>query len=430
MFSLPSLLMSQTYDGFRSVRHSLQFNQDLLTQKLEFNQVNDYLSVALKWEDIKSNFSYRITTSDGKIGEWTLIENDVHIVEENSNQVGNALVILGKGIRVIEIKLLREKADLPINLSIEVTHDNINGLNDNRDDITNRNACTCEELPYFNREEWGCPWGDESPNFIPSYSEISHMVIHHQAGNAPEPYDAVVRAIWNYHVNTNGWDDIGYNWLIAPNGAVYKGRAWLNGDQNVRGAHTCACNSNKMGICLLGNFTTELPPIEQYDALKDFMVWKACELSIRPDKEDEVSRRLEGVCTIAALSNISGHKDVCGASYTECPGNSFYSMIPQLKLETIEQYLSCADTLNTAVSEDFVNDIKITQNSAGIKVVLSDSYEIAQVRLIDLNGQILYESNSYFGNIIPTNNLLSNVYIVSVKADGRFYNKKVLILNE
>jgi N-acetylmuramoyl-L-alanine amidase len=213
-------------------------------------------------------------------------------------------------------------------------------------------ACTCSPLNYVSRTQWNCPDTEETSLYAPDYTQHTHIVIHHQAGSANPPYASTVRAIWDFHVNGNGWSDIGYNWLIAPDGTIYKGRSWLNGDQNVRGAHTCACNSNKLGICLLGDLTTKLPTTAQYESLKNFIVWKACELDILPDTSSTVVSSRSGTCIDEYVHHIAGHRDNCGAGYTSCPGDKFYPTLQTLIGEVITQYSACIDTLHTDVHDD------------------------------------------------------------------------------
>lgn len=46
-----------------------------------------------------------------------------------------------------------------------------------------------------------------------------------------------------FHMESKGWDDIGYNFMIGGDGAVYEGRGW-----DSQGAHTKGrfyCNFSK-----------------------------------------------------------------------------------------------------------------------------------------------------------------------------------------
>lgn len=429
---------------FLSLQLEAQLNMVTKKMQVSLSSINDvaiialdgndhYVSLAFKWNHSNIKLYYRHRDNTDKYSQWQPLIEDVHIKEELTGKQNIALVILGLYASGVEIKCGSKFSGHKVNVELHATYDNLGREIRSEPEVTNnRNGCTCEEVPYINREGWGCPWGDDSPNFIPDYSQISHMVIHHQAGNAPEPYDAVVRAIWNYHVNTNGWSDIGYNWLIAPNGKTYKGRAWLNGDQNVRGAHTCACNSNKMGICLLGDFTNAVPPTDQYEGLKDFLVWKACELSINPELVDEVGRIINNDCVVSQLANITSHKEVCGANYTECPGNAFYPMMPTLKEETINQYLSCSDTLSTFIVDEVteVNKLKIVTETTCIRIE-SDYQDIFinNLEIYSNFGQRMYQNNHYQFECISTTGFSRGFYFVTGSYNGIHFCKKLIIAN-
>jgi peptidoglycan recognition protein len=63
----------------------------------------------------------------------------------------------------------------------------------------------------------------------------------------------MVQGFQDYHMDSNGWSDIGYNFLVGGDGNIYEGRGW----ERV-GAHAPGYNSNSMGICFIGSFTCEL----------------------------------------------------------------------------------------------------------------------------------------------------------------------------
>src|SRR5207247_7265717 len=70
-------------------------------------------------------------------------------------------------------------------------------------------------------------------------------VVHHTAGTnsyTPAEAPAIVRGIEVYHVKGNGWNDIGYNFLIDRYGTVYEGRGG-GMTRNVIGAHALGFNT-------------------------------------------------------------------------------------------------------------------------------------------------------------------------------------------
>ncbi|XP_046564847.1 peptidoglycan-recognition protein SC2-like [Haliotis rubra] len=73
---------------------------------------------------------------------------------------------------------------------------------------------------------------------------------------------ALVKSIQDQHMNTFGWYDIGYNFLIGEDGYVYEGRGW-----NTIGGHTMGYNSKSVGIGMIGSFRTRVPSSEALNTL-------------------------------------------------------------------------------------------------------------------------------------------------------------------
>lgn len=79
---------------------------------------------------------------------------------------------------------------------------------------------------------------------------IRYVVVHTSAtvDKAGKPVDATAESIRRYHVEHNGWNDIGYHYVIRMNGSVEYGRALA-----VEGAHVGGFNPETIGICVSGN---------------------------------------------------------------------------------------------------------------------------------------------------------------------------------
>ena len=172
------------------------------------------------------------------------------------------------------------------------------------------------------RNAWGCPTGQNSPGWTPQYTAVTHLIVHHSAGaNISSDWAGVVRAIWQDHTYDNGWGDIGYNYLIDPNGIIYEGRA---GGDNVIGAHFCSKNGGTFGVCLLGNFQTVTPTQAALSSLKNLLAWKAEQRGIHP-----LGTSLHANSGLT-LYNISGHQNGCS---TVCPGNNLYALLPSIRTD-------------------------------------------------------------------------------------------------
>ncbi len=84
---------------------------------------------------------------------------------------------------------------------------------------------------------------------------VRFALVHHTAGSnsySPEQSAAIVRGIEIYHVKGNGWNDIGYNFLVDKYGQVFEGR-YGGMERNVVGAHSEGFNTGSVGVALIGN---------------------------------------------------------------------------------------------------------------------------------------------------------------------------------
>ena len=178
------------------------------------------------------------------------------------------------------------------------------------------------------RVEWGCPEG-ESSQWTPQYTKVTHAVVHHTAGaNSVPDWDAEVRSIWHLHTFTNGWGDIGYNYLIDPNGVVYEGRA---GGDGAIGAHFSCRNTNTVGVALLGTFTGVAPTPAALASLESLLAELCRKNAIAPLTMSYHAP------TQLLLPVIIGHRDgnpsTTTCSKTECPGDVLYALLPSIRSE-------------------------------------------------------------------------------------------------
>ena len=118
------------------------------------------------------------------------------------------------------------------------------------------------------RAAWGA--NEEIVRARPSLAPAVRLaVIHHTAGTnsyTRAQAAAIVRGIEVYHVQGNGWNDIGYNFLVDRFGTVYEGRGG-GIERNVIGAHAEGFNTGTTGIALLGNYLSAVPTPAQQNAL-------------------------------------------------------------------------------------------------------------------------------------------------------------------
>jgi uncharacterized protein (TIGR03437 family) len=202
--------------------------------------------------------------------------------------------------------------------------------------------------PIVTRTEWGCPDGQSATHGSLSYTTVTHLIVHHTAmGNETPGSDwaAIMRSIWNFHVFERGWADIGYNYLIDPNGVIYEGRS---GGDNVVGAHFSGVNGGTMGVAMLGTFTDATPTVEALGSLKKILAWKSDQRGLDP----------EGTSLHAAsqldLKTISGHRD--GPGSTECPGDALYPLLPTIR-KNVKSLLASAGVVAGGSAASFQSSV-------------------------------------------------------------------------
>ncbi|MFD0304052.1 peptidoglycan recognition family protein [Streptomyces sp. NPDC127119] len=160
------------------------------------------------------------------------------------------------------------------------------------------------------------------------FTPVQAITVHHTATPVDDPDPAAtVRAIYEQHAVSNDWGDIGYNFLIDRQGAVYEGRfsdtdgipAHNADDEVVTAFHTFGFNSGNIGIALLGDFEEAKPSARMRDSLVRLTASLAARHELDP---------LAGVTYVSPTSGkstegpaVGGHRDWTS---TECPGAATY----------------------------------------------------------------------------------------------------------
>lgn len=181
------------------------------------------------------------------------------------------------------------------------------------------------------RSRWGADESLRESGFV--YTDtIRTAFVHHTAssnGYTCKNADAVIRSIYSYHVLSQGWRDIGYNFLIDRCGTIYEGRAGGVAEP-VMGAHTYGHNHNSTGIALLGTYSDTQPSKRARDALAQLTAWKLGRHGVNPRaSRDRVSGGgTYAPGTVVRMKTLSGHRD---GYATECPGDRLYGELPAVR---------------------------------------------------------------------------------------------------
>jgi hypothetical protein len=184
------------------------------------------------------------------------------------------------------------------------------------------------------RSDWGA---DETWRTCgPSYArQLKFSVVHHTAtanDYSPEEAAAIIRGIYAFHTQVNGWCDIGYNFLVDKYGRIYEGR--FGGiDRTVIGAHAAGFNTGSTGVAFIGDYRFAALSPEARSALHTLLAWKLSLHEVDADSYVDVTSGGSSKYppdTVVTLNTISGHRDV---SLTACPGDVVYGALPGLRPE-------------------------------------------------------------------------------------------------
>ena len=135
---------------------------------------------------------------------------------------------------------------------------------------------------------------------------INKIIIHHSASGSAV---TTVEKIRKWHVEGNGWSDIGYHFVIYPNGSCHKGR-----HINKTGAHCKGHNKGSIGICVVGNF--EVEPTQQY-------------------QEAGLVNKIEELLEQYNLTwkDVYGHREL---GKSACPGTSLFKFLVRVREEKLD----------------------------------------------------------------------------------------------
>ena len=367
-------------------------------------------SVVLKGENINTKIDkvyYKSVDSN-----WQILMADENNDEKNA---WYALVFLNEDIKETQLKIdFTTPANLEsIKLNFYFPDDTENLLK--KYNISSANVksqkvdanCGCPRPTTITRQGW-CPDGSCYDNPNPVATDVKFLIVHHTAGsNTSSDWAAVVRSIWNYHVYTRGWDDIGYNFLIDTSGNIYEGRA-----DDTRGAHFSGHNSETSGMALLGTFTSVTPSSTMLYALEDMLVWKCCGKDINP------LATAYHASSGLTLNIISGHRD---GGATECPGDKVYELLPTIRNSVDSQLTSCALDVDDEFAKNFVvypnpftDKVNILLNNA----IVTD----LEISCYDLHGRLIFsttKSDSSNKVELDVSNLSSGMYILRLTSDEK-----------
>jgi hypothetical protein len=166
-------------------------------------------------------------------------------------------------------------------------------------------------LGIVTREAWGargtrCSSRDDAK---------TKMAIHYTV-TPSQNAERQLRGIQRYHMDSRGWCDVGYHFLVGVDGTIYEGRPL-----HLRGAHVGGQNTGNIGVAFIGCFNSN-----------------GCDSAWGPrhppDPMIEAGARLLGALgdlhgIALDRSRVRGHREHPGQS-TSCPGDHLLARLDEM----------------------------------------------------------------------------------------------------
>lgn len=178
-------------------------------------------------------------------------------------------------------------------------------------------AGACGNVETVLRGEWGARPPSYAIGALPN-KPVGLGFVHHTVTSPCYTKDecmAAMRSIQNFHMDGNGWPDIGYNWLVGEDGRAYEGRGW-----DKIGAHTYGYNDVAVAVSVIGDYTSRVPNAAAQSAIPNIF---NCAIN-------------QGI--LQGNYEMFGHRD---GGCTACPGDTLYPLIqtwPQYSFRDIPNY--------------------------------------------------------------------------------------------
>jgi hypothetical protein len=191
---------------------------------------------------------------------------------------------------------------------------------------------------YVSRKGWSADETIVGP--ITVGTEVKALWVHHTVHTANsnaytcDQSASIVRSIQIYDVKSNGWADLGYNYMLDKCGTLFEGRK--GGVENaVVGAHTVGFNTGYAAVAVLGDYRTA----SSNDAIETTIAQlAAARLGKYGYNPSSTATFVAGVTNgkwkqgdKVTVPRLAGHRDM---DATVCPGPNLYDRLPAIRAKS------------------------------------------------------------------------------------------------
>jgi len=139
--------------------------------------------------------------------------------------------------------------------------------------------------------------------------ETVDTIVIHCSATKPD-HDVSLKDIRRWH-KAKGWADVGYHFVVLPDGTIEEGREITR-----QGAHVRGHNVGSIGICYIGGLNDEGKPAD----------------TITPEQVQSIANIIDNCCLsdVYSISRLLGHRDFPNVNKA-CPcfdvGTKFFAEI-------------------------------------------------------------------------------------------------------
>ncbi len=254
---------------------------------------------------------------------------------------------------------------------------------------------------------------------IQKTKRVEKIIVHHTAENSNSIKSDIdiIRWIYYYHAITNWWWDIGYNYLIWRDGAIYEWRAWWD---YVVWAHALWNNRSTVWIWVIWEFQNGNMPSAQREWLESLIGYLSKKYGIDLNKTSISHKECKSSedCLIKDYftKNLIWHRDVW---YTTCPWDHWYGLVLEM-LEYWSLYSSWFIYIENQINDNYLQKVNLWPN---IKIKLSFNTDKVQIKpFLNEKMKIFIWNKSWF-----VKNLLTLEKYDKNKIKLTYKNKSVIL---
>ncbi len=324
-------------------------------------------------EDARVNIALRLSPDGIRWTEW--MENAPFALDEDSGEHVGSLMWVGAQQTLaaqVRVRLSAGKSgDSPWvrSLTLRFSDASHGPTDEDIDAETDVSLSTSGEAPsacppgkpkIVSRTAWGSPDGQDSPAWRPETTQVTHIVVDQTAtANSPATaygelfadeavdWTTLMRSLWSYQANTLNWGDIGYNYVVAPDGTIYEGRAGSRqGKRNVLSRHdgygdqaVTVALAGCYGDCEAHSLHVTQPPQAMVNRAVELIAWQTRTLDLDATGQTYFDDRL--------LPVIAGGRDITDS---DSPGDLlYYTWLPWVR-NAVRDRTFCSATVRASSS--------------------------------------------------------------------------------